>query len=150
MSLFFEILAGLSFLSLFLVVYVVARGVRIVSDYADKVEGLQTTLPLKKHMELQELFGQLKSEFDTVMIGQDEFREKIYRQIQRFDTIMRRNERAVANVAEENGEDVALPQIGAVPPPLEAGGNLTPASQESPVDKQRRLRELWSKNRSIA
>ncbi len=151
MSLLFEILAGISFGSLFVLVYLAVKLVSVVHDYAQKVDGLQLTLPVKKHMELSELFGQLKSEFDTVLVGQDEFREKIYRQIQRFDTIMRRNERAVAAVAEDDGVEVALPQIGEKPVelPVVAASAAGTTTNESNVDKQRRLRELWHKSRSI-
>ncbi len=152
MSLLFEILAGISFGSLFILVYLAVKLVSVLHGYVKKVDALQLTLPVKKHMELSELFGQLKSEFDTVLVGQDEFREKIYRQIQRFDTIMRRNERAVAAVAEDDGVEVALPQIGEKPDGsshLVSPPSIANAS-ESNVDKQRRLRELWAKSRSIS
>ncbi len=151
MSLFFEILSGISFCSLFVLVYLAVKLVSVLHGYVKKVDALQLTLPVKKHMELSELFGQLKSEFDTVLVGQDEFREKIYRQIQRFDTIMRRNERAVAAVAEDDGVEVALPQIGEKPvaSPTVTATQTDGNANESGIDKQRRLRELWHRSRSI-
>ncbi len=147
MTLFFEILSGISFCLCFVLVYLVVKLIFVMQAYVRKLDALQTTLPVKKHMELSELFGQLKNEFDTVLVGQDEFREKIYRQIQRFDTIMRRNERAVAAVAEDDGTEVALPQIGEKPTNLNEKVDVV---YESNIDKQKRLRDLWKASRSIS
>ncbi len=148
MTLFFEVLSCVSFLFWFLSLWIASKYLLLIRTYVEKVDAMELTLPIKKHAELDVMFSALKTEFDTLLMGNDQFREQTYRQIQRFDTIMRRNERAVKAVDDETDEDAPLPQVGAERVAEEFTTTaVIPPSDESPISKQRRLRKLWEDNR---
>ncbi len=124
---------------------------------------VQQNLPKVKLMELQELFGALKSEFDGVLVENDAFRQKCTNQMQRFDSIMRRNKAVlakggrVAEVVERGDSDIDDEEDGPLPQRFlaENPAALQPATTTglSPgvLRDQRRveMRKKWKENRGL-
>jgi len=134
--------------------------VRLNNELAD----VQTNLPKVKLMELQELFGALKSEFDGVLVENDAFRQKCTNQMQRFDSIMRRNKAVLAKggrvqaVAEAGDSDIddeddgPLPQrfLAENPAALQQPATTTGLSPGVLRDERRTaMRKKWKENRGL-
>jgi hypothetical protein len=143
-----------------------ATGLRLDQYYSglislqEKLSGLETDVPAPKLMELQALFGQLKEEFDGLLVANDKHRSQVHNSIQRFDAIMRRNEAAAKKLEADEGlqipeDDAAaeqeISQLGdrSFLEPASNGLPTAPTAQEGPVERQRRLRERWFANRRI-
>jgi len=115
-------------------------------SYADALESIESHLPNKALMEIQAMFAGLKAEFDQTIIGNDSFRERVHKEINRTDQIMRRNEKAfrdrqtIAGSEEEEVDEEKYPdQV-----PLE---KAMPDVDSANMTKQQRLRAQWRANR---
>ncbi len=129
-----------------------------------RLDDIQTNLPKVKLMELQELFGALKSEFDGVLVENDAFRQKCTNQMQRFDSIMRRNKAVLAKGGRvqqvvdqgetdiEDEEDGPLPQrfLAENPAALQSA-QIGPAPTAGAARDERRvaMRKKWKENRGL-
>ena len=112
-----------------------------------RTDSLDTKLPNSALMEIQTMFSGLKAEFDQTLMQNDSFRERVKKEIQRVDQVMRRNERAFkdrqevnATEAEEDDESKYPDQV-----PLEQASMLSPDAGK--MTKQQRLRAQWAANR---
>ncbi len=166
---------------LFLVIFVccwvhvvkerVSRGAEIVDAERASLQRawttlveIQTNLPKVKLMELQELFGALKSEFDGVLVENDAFRVKCRNQMQRFDSIMRRNKAVLAKggVAtiepgdtdlDLDDDDGPLPQRflaespSALKPNQQMGVTVTAGAARD--ERRTAMRKKWKENRGL-
>jgi len=129
------------------------------------VKEMETDLPKVKLMELQELFGTLKSEFDGVLVENDAFRQKCTNQMQRFDSIMRRNKAVLAKGGkvqqvvldgdgdlEDDGDD-PLPQRflaenpAALKPNQQMGATVTAGAARD--ERRVAMRKKWKENRGL-
>lgn len=149
----FSIVAGISLIfGVYGVAVAFAAKVRI-QRYAEKVDSMEVLLPQPKMMELQQLFNLLKSEFDDLLVQFDKHKDSTYRQVQRNDNVMRRNEKAADVVATADPDDETLPlpqhsdSIPVSPGTGQAVANTQP--RETVFLKQTRLRAAWKKNRGI-
>ena len=136
-----------------------------IATQGDTLIDLDTKLPKVKLMELQELFGALKSEFDGVLVENDAFRVKCRNQMQRFDSIMRRNKAVMAkggiatvepgetDVALDDDDDGPLPQRFLAenrPVVTESSGATVSTVPATSRDEARAaMREKWKKNRGL-
>jgi len=132
-----------------------------------RLDTVETNLPKVKLMELQELFGTLKSEFDGVLVENDAFRQKCTNQMQRFDSIMRRNKAVLAKGGRvaaqdihsvvEAGDDIdeddgPLPQrfLAENPAALQQPATTTGLSPGVLRDERRTaMRKKWKENRGL-
>jgi len=133
----------------------------------ESIGAIETNLPKVKLMELQELFGALKSEFDGVLVENDAFRQKCTNQMQRFDSIMRRNKAVLAkggrvqlppgpgDVEDPDDDDGPLPQrFLSENPNVSVSSNRAatgPAPTAGVMRDERRvaLRKKWKENRGL-
>ncbi len=135
-----------------------------IAAHSDTLIDLDTKLPKVKLMELQELFGALKGEFDGQVVSNDAFRQKCTNQMQRFDSIMRRNKAVLAKggrvqqIVEqgdsetEDEDDAPLPQrfLAENPNALAPGRPPTPAGSPATRDDARSaMRRKWKENRGL-
>jgi len=114
-----------------------------------RIDSVDVKLPNSALMEIQAMFSGLKAEFDQTLMQNDSFREKVKKEIQRVDQIMRRNEKAFGDrqqvdaTGEEEDDDAKYPdQV-----PLEKA--MPELADTSGMSKQQRLRAQWRANRGM-
>lgn len=106
---------------------------------------LDAKLPPKRVRELEEAFDAMTQAFETLQQRNQEFKQSVHNSVNRLDQVMRRNEKAAAQLLDEdgnlrNGKDA--PDF--VPAP-------DPTSRVDPVNtsKQAALRARYHANRGI-
>jgi len=176
--LFFELLVViLLFNSVFVCCWVwvvkerISRRAEFIDRIADqahkdsaRLDDMETNLPKVKLMELQELFGALKSEFDGVLVENDAFRQKCTNQMQRFDSIMRRTKALVTKGGKvtigdgevttdaDDEEDGPLPQRFLAENPGALGAAMEPRQTTGGALRDERrtaMRKKWKENRGL-